>query len=153
MFPSSTLNVISGGRPRKFRFHPRAVVIWRGGGGRFVSGCPPQHQPSSFFLLISSLLPGPPPSMSSFHSPLAGNESCCLWCEGEPGGGNNGAERKCQPQCTRIRAHFCVFSMCVCVCVCVCVPSHGLLKIPFAVHTHTHTHTHTHSPFEPLQRN
>lgn len=33
-----------------------------------MSGCPPQHQPSSFFHLISSL--GPPSSMSSFHFPL-----------------------------------------------------------------------------------
>lgn len=100
--------------------------MWRWG---VVSGCPPQHQPSSFFLLISSLLS----QSSSLHEllsfPLAGNESCCLWCEGEPGGGNNGAERKCQPWCTRVRACLYVFS------VCVCVPSHGLLKIPFAVQT------------------
>lgn len=36
------------------------VRWWSGegwGGRGVVSGCPPQHQPSSFFLLISSLLP------------------------------------------------------------------------------------------------
>lgn len=64
MFPSYTvLNGISGGRPREFRFHPRAVVMW----GGVVSGCPPQHQPSSFFLLISSLLP----QSSSLHELLS----------------------------------------------------------------------------------
>ena len=91
--------------------------------------------------------------MSSFHSPLAGNESCCLWCEGEPGGGNNGAERKCQPQCTGIRAHCCVFSMCVCMCICVCMcvcvcvyvclcvyPFSRVIKDPI-LRTHTHAHT------------
>lgn len=87
---------------------------------------------SAFFLFPPDLLP--PPQSSSLHEllsfPQAGNESCCLWCEGELGGGNNGAERKCQAQCTRVRACFCVFS----APVCGCLPSHGLLKIPFDVH-------------------
>lgn len=87
---------------------------------------------SAFFLFSPDLLP--PPQSSSLHGllsfPQAGNESCCLWCEGELGGGNNGAERKCQSQRTRVRACFCVFP----VYVCVCLPSHGLLKIPFDVH-------------------
>lgn len=87
---------------------------------------------SAFFLFPPDLLP--PPQSSSLHEllsfPQAGNESCCLWCEGELGGGNNGAERKCQAQRTRVRACFCVFS----APVCGCLPSHGLLKIPFDVH-------------------
>lgn len=86
---------------------------------------------SAFFLFRPDLLP--PPQSSSLHEllsfPQAGNESCCLWCEGELGGGNNEAERKCQTQCTRVRACSCVFS----ATVCVCLPSHGLLKIPFDV--------------------
>lgn len=71
------------------------------------------------------LLPPPPlVSCSSFlHEllsfPPADNESCCLWCQGEPGGGNNGAETKCQPQCTRM--FLCVFPVCVCDCVSACV--------------------------------
>lgn len=117
---------VQGGRVNSDSIHALVVI---GRGGEVVSGYPPQHQPSSFFLLISSLLPSPPPQSSSLHQllsfPQAGNESCCLWCEGELGGGNNGAERKCQSQRTRVRACFCVFS----VYVCVCLPSHGLLKI------------------------
>lgn len=76
---------------------------------------------SAFFLFPPDLLP--PPQSSSLHEllsfPQAGNESCCLWCEGELGEGNNGAERKCQTQRTRVRACSCVFSATVCVCVCV----------------------------------
>lgn len=86
---------------------------------------------SAFFLFPPDLLP--PPQSSSLHQllsfPQAGNESCCLWCEGELGGGNNGAERKCQSQRTRVRACFCLFS----VYACVCLPSYGLLKIPFDI--------------------
>lgn len=100
---------VSGVRPSEFKFRPHTVVMW---GWGVVSGCLPQHQPSSFFLLISSLLPGS--SLRELLSfPLAGNESRCLWCEGEPGRGNNGAEGKCQPRCTRVRARFRVFSVCV----------------------------------------
>lgn len=84
-----------------------------------------------------SPLSSPDPCSSFLHEllsfPPAGNESCCLWCQGEPGGGNSGAERKCQPWCTRMSVFLCVFR------VCVYILSHGLLKILFAVHTHTHT--------------
>lgn len=113
--------------------------------------------------LSISLLPfsswSPPSSLaprsSSLHELLsflpAGNESCCLWCQGEPGRGNNGAERKCQPLCARAFCAlqcFCVFFPRLCVCVCASIPSHGLLKIPFTVHTHTHTHT---APLNPCR--
>lgn len=101
--------------------------LWRGGGCVRLPA-----SASAFFLFPPDLLP--PPRSSSLHEllsfPRAGNESCCLWCEGELGGGNNGAERKCQSPRTRVRACSCVFS----VYVCVCLPSHGLLKIPFDVH-------------------
>lgn len=100
------------------------------GGGEVVSGCPPQHQPSSFFLLISFLLPGPPPSTSSFHFPKlvmspAASDVKVSWAEG-----TMELRENVRPPCTRVRACSCVFS----VYVCVCLPSHGLLKIPFDVH-------------------
>lgn len=71
---------------------------------------------SASFLFPPDLLP--PPRSSSLHEllsfPQAGNESCCLWCEGEPGGGNNGAERKCQ---TPAHACPCMFRRVFCVCL------------------------------------
>lgn len=101
------------------------------------------------------LLPPPPlVSCSSFlHEllsfPPADNESCCLWCQGEPGGGNNGAETKCQPQCTR--TFLCVFPVCVCVIVWARVYLFSrVIKDPIC---HTLPRTHTQSPYEPLQRN
>lgn len=113
---------VQGGRVNSDSIH---ALWWLSAGGGGCVRLPASA--SAFFLFPPDLLP--PPQSSSLHQllsfPQAGNESCCLWCEGELGGGNNGAERKCQSQRTRVRACFCVFS----VYVCVCLPSHGLLKI------------------------
>lgn len=125
---------VSGINLRDFRFYLCTV----GKRGTLEGSCVRVPASASAFFPFSSW--SPPSSLdicsSSFHEllsfSLAGNEFCCLWCQGEPGGGNSGAERKCQPLCTHI---------------CVCVyPFSRVIKDPIL-------HTHTHSPFEPLQRN
>lgn len=102
--------------------------------------------PLIFFLLLLWSL-APPSSMSSFHSPPADNESCCLWCQGEPGGGTMELRQNVN---LSARARFCVFFLCVCVWLCerACISSHGLLKIPFAIHSLARTHR---APMNPCR--
>lgn len=87
-----------------------------GYGGEVVSGCPPQHQPSSLSLMISSLLPSPPPSTSSFHFPklvmsLAASDVKVSLAEGTM------ELRENVRASTRVSVHVSACFLCMCVCV------------------------------------